>query len=109
RSLWFGLDDADADPRTILAIRFAVVTGQRRAEIAGAARSEIDDDNALWNVPGERTKNGAPNVVPLPRLALDIIRAADTLRVRPLPTRPNRKDRRPYDATPSPWLFPSRI
>lgn len=109
RSLWAGLDDADLDRRTALAIRFALVTGQRRGEVAGIVREEIDDTEALWHLPGSRTKNGRPNIIPLPPLAMEIVRESDALRVRPVPTRPKRKDRRPYDPTPSKHLFPSRI
>jgi integrase len=109
RSFWNGLDAADMDRRTALAIRFALVTGQRRGEVAGIPWSEVDLTEKLWRLPGTRTKNGRPNIIPLPPLAMAIIKEAESLRVRPLPTRPNRKDRRPYDPTPSPWLFASRI
>src|SRR5690606_19732331 len=108
-TFWHGLERADATPQTKLALRFALLTGARRAEVAGATRAEIDDAEKLWRLPGERTKNGRPNVVPLPPLALSLIAEADRHRAKPLPVRPNRKDRAPYDPTPSPWLFPSRI
>ena len=109
RSLWNGLDDPGMDRRTALAVKFALVTGQRRGEVAGALRSEIDDAEALWHLPAHRTKNGRENYVPLPSLALQIIAEADPLRVRQKPTKVNRKDRPAYDPTPSPWLFPSRV
>jgi len=38
---------------------------------------------------------------------MGIAAAADVLRVRPVPVRPNRKDRRPYDPDPPPLLFAS--
>ncbi len=106
-SLWHGLDKAHIDRRTALAIRFCMATGQRRGEVAGIERSEIDDAEALWTLPGSRTKNGRPNLIPLPPLALGIIADADPLRVKPLPARANRRDRAAYDPTPSRWLFPS--
>jgi integrase len=106
-SLWRGLDAADMDRRTALAIRFCLVTGQRRAEVAGIRRDEIDDELALWTLPGARTKNGRGNLIPLPPLALEIVAEADRLRNRPLPVRPKRLDRKPYDPTSSLWLFPS--
>ena len=70
RTFWAGLDAAQMDPRTALALKFARVSGQRRSEIAGIERTEIDDDEQLWTLPGERTKNGKPNFIPLPPLAM---------------------------------------
>lgn len=108
KGLRVGLDKAEMDRKTALAILFALVTGQRRGEVAGIHRDEIDTVTNLWRLPAERTKNGRPNVIPLPPLAMRIFHEADKLRGRPVPVRPNRKDRRPYDPTPSAWLFPSR-
>jgi integrase len=106
---WHGLDTAKVNRRTALALRLTLVTGQRRGEVAGIPRAEIDDAERLWNLPGERTKNQESNIVPLPPLAMRIIAEADKLRVKPHPVRPHRKDRKPYDPTPSPWLFPSPL
>jgi integrase len=107
RSLWHGLDSAEMNTRTALAIRFCLVTGQRRGEVAGIVRSEINDEQMLWRLPGERAKNGRPNLVPLPPLAIRLIGEADALRVKRPPLRPNRKDRPEFDPNPSLWLFPS--
>ena len=40
-------------------------TGQRRDEVAGLAWDELDRETRLWTLPGSRTKNGEPNLVPL--------------------------------------------
>jgi integrase len=101
RSLWHGLDSAEMSARTALAIRLCLVTGQRRGEVAGIVRSEINDEQTLWRLPGERAKNGRPNLIPLPPLAIKLIGEADALRVKRPPLRPNRKDRRP-SSTPIP-------
>ena len=47
-------------------------TGARQKEIRGALWEEIDWDNATLNVPGNRTKSGRPQTIPLsgPVLAL---------------------------------------
>ncbi len=108
RSFWSGLDTADMDRRTALALKFTLLTGQRRGEVAGTVANEIDQD-ALWWIPGERTKNGRTNVVPLPALAMRTVKEADMLRTPKPPARPNRKDRAVFDPKPSPWLFASRI
>ena len=107
RSFWHGLDAANMTPSVRTALRFLLITGQRRSEVAGMARTEINDGEHLWRLPAVRTKTGRESLISLPPLAMRLIEEADRHRVRPTPTRPNRKDRKPYDATPSPWLFPS--
>ena len=56
-------------------IRLLILTGQRRGEVAGMNWRELADDLATWSMPGERTKNGAPHMVPLSALARDLLRA----------------------------------
>jgi integrase len=76
---------------TALAIKLALVTGQRIGEVARIALSELslDDTAPLWTIPSERTKNGQSNRVPLSALALKLISEAKEL------------------AGESQWLFPS--
>jgi integrase len=109
RAFWTALDKARISPQVRCALRMLVLTGQRRAEVAGTLRDEIDDHKAVWKVPAERAKNGRENIVPLPPLAMQLIDDADDCRTRPLIQRPNRKGSVPYDPEPSPWLFPSHI
>jgi integrase len=47
-------------------LKVLLLTGQRRNEVAGMTRDELSDDGITWNIPGSRTKNGRPHVVPLP-------------------------------------------
>lgn len=71
RALWTGLDQhpgAAAD-----ALRLRLVLGQRGQETAGMAWAELDLDARIWEIPGRRTKNGRPHVMPLPSTALEII------------------------------------
>jgi integrase len=56
-------------------IRLLLLLGCRRAELAGMTRKELDLDKGLWALAGIRTKNGKPWVVPLPQLAIDILKA----------------------------------
>lgn len=51
-----------------------ILTGQRRGEVAGMHWQEIDFDRATWSIPGERTKNKRPHIIPLTPLALAIIK-----------------------------------
>ena len=57
--------------------RLLLLTGQRRNEIAGMRRAEleIDGDDPGWLVPGNRTKNGNEHFVPLTPAVVDIIEA----------------------------------
>jgi integrase len=56
-------------------IRLLILTGQRRGEVAGINWGELADDLSIWTMPGERTKNGAPHIVPLSAPARDLLRA----------------------------------
>jgi integrase len=50
-------------------LRLCLLTGCRLNEVAGMTRDELSEDGAIWNLPGERTKNRKPHQVPLPPLA----------------------------------------
>jgi integrase len=52
-----------------------ILTGQRRAEIAGMKWGEIAADLTTWTIPGARAKNGASHLVPLSSQAQTILRA----------------------------------
>lgn len=45
-------------------------TGQRRDEVAGLNWQELDRASATWTLPGDRSKNGEANIVPLNRHAM---------------------------------------
>jgi integrase len=77
RTLWSGL--STALPRSAQCqriIKLCLVTAQRVGEVAGMARAELDLAAREWRLPGSRTKNGHPHVVPLSDLALQIIKEA---------------------------------
>ena len=48
-----------------------LLTGARRNEVGGMAWSEVDGD--IWSLPGERTKNNRPHIVPLSTTAREIL------------------------------------
>jgi integrase len=58
-------------------VRLLLLLGQRRGEVGGMTRSEIDLQRGLWRLAGERTKNGKPHDVPLPRQAVSILQGHD--------------------------------
>jgi integrase len=46
-------------------VKLLILTGQRRGEISGLCWSEIDFSTGAINLPGDRTKNKRPHVIPL--------------------------------------------
>lgn len=54
--------------------KLLLLTGQRRDEVGGMTRDELDLDKGLWVIPGERTKNGRLHEVHLSDLAVEIMR-----------------------------------
>jgi integrase len=56
--------------------RLLILTGCRRSEISGLRWSEIDFDQAVIRLPGSRTKNNRPHLVPLAPAAVAILEAA---------------------------------
>ena len=51
-------------------LRLLILTGQRRSEVTGLVRRELDYKRAEWSIPPERAKNGNRSVVPLSAAAL---------------------------------------
>lgn len=54
-------------------VQLLMLTGQRRSEVAGMTDSEIDYDKRQWTIPGSRTKNGKPQIVPLSDAAMKVL------------------------------------
>ena len=76
-----GLTDTDlqAAVATRRAIKLLMLTGQRRGEVIGIEKTELDladKTDAWWTIPKERTKNGLPHRVPLTQLALHVLSEA---------------------------------
>ena len=71
-----GLTETDREAAIAVrrAIKLLMVTGQRRGEVIGMAKSEIDGD--WWTIPKERTKNALPHRVPLTATAQAILKEA---------------------------------
>lgn len=73
-TLWRALPGADMRESTRRIIRLCLVTGQRVGEVCGMTRKEIDLETGVWTIPPSRSKNGRAHALPLPAMALDIIR-----------------------------------
>jgi integrase len=76
RDLWAALDELGSEaPACFPAfVRAALMTGQRRGEIAGMTAAEVDRAGAaLWTIPPERYKTGIEHTVPLSAAVLRIL------------------------------------
>jgi integrase len=54
-------------------MRMLMITAQRRGEVAGMRRLDVDIARAIWTLPREQTKAGRLHTVPLSDLALDTL------------------------------------
>lgn len=54
-------------------LKLLLILGQRRGEVANMTWLEIDWDSKRWDIPAERTKPGRAHVVPLPKMAMEIL------------------------------------
>jgi integrase len=64
KSFWSGLPDTDMTPAVQLILKLLLVTGQRRGEVVGIARDEIDHEAKIWTIPSARTKNMLVHLLP---------------------------------------------
>jgi integrase len=72
RQVWTACHDSDYGR----IVRLLILTGCRREEIGGLRWSEFNDlDAGIVTIPGERTKNHKPLTLPLPAMAMEIIRS----------------------------------
>jgi integrase len=74
--------------------QLALITGQRRNELARMRWADLDLDAAIWTLPAEATKARRAHVVPLAPLAIEILNA--------LPRKAHRVAR---VVKPSPYVF----
>jgi integrase len=74
KAIWNALKNGD-DYADI--IRLLILTGQRLREISELRWSEIDLDKAIITLPGSRTKNHRPHIIPLSAPALAILKGRD--------------------------------
>jgi integrase len=58
---------------TRLAIRLLALTFVRTSELIGARWSEIDFDNARWDIPADRMKMRTQHIVPLARQTIELL------------------------------------
>jgi integrase len=71
KSFWHAAGTLGAPHAQLL--RLLLLLGVRRQELALATRGEFSADGSTWTIPGLRTKNGHPHVVPLAPLVQQIL------------------------------------
>jgi len=64
----------DQEGTAARALEFTILTAARTNEVIGARWSEIDFENALWTIPGDRMKAGKSHTVPLPPRGIAILK-----------------------------------
>jgi integrase len=67
--------DAEDNYPTGQYVRLLLVLGCRRSELAQMTWDEVDLVKGTWLLAAERTKNADPRLIPLPRLAVDMLAA----------------------------------
>jgi integrase len=64
-------------------LKLLLLTGARLREVTEMRPEELGGDRAVWSLPGSRTKNGRPHVVPLAPLCQEIIASVRTVEADP--------------------------
>lgn len=90
RSVWQAADRLGGPYCSIIKLLF--LTGQRRTEVAGLRRTELDLDAKLWTLPAWRNKSSREHQLPLTPKAIDVIRELPDLGELLFPAR-GREDR----------------
>lgn len=91
RRAWHGSDRLSGSFGPI--VKLLILTGQRRAEVAGMTWAELDLAGAVWRLPGERTKNGRAHEVDLSPQALEVLEKVPRIGPLLFPARSHRVSR----------------
>ena len=87
------LDKYDRHFQTVAAFRLMWLTLCRPNEAVGAQWNELDLDAAVWRIPSERMKKRKDHVIPLPRQAVEVLRAMQGITGTHAHVFPHRDDR----------------
>jgi integrase len=67
--VWFACDE-DAYGKIV---RLLILTGCRRQEVGSMQWDELNQEEGVWTIPAERSKNGKAHALPLPDMAWSIL------------------------------------
>ncbi len=73
KAFWHGLNDSTMSEAIKLALKFLLVTAQRKSEVINAEWCEFDFKSGIWTIPAVKAKNGQAHRVPLSQLALELL------------------------------------
>jgi integrase len=99
-AFWKALDGASMETNLKALLRFLLVTGARRGEVAGMHESEIDAKAKQWALPASRSKTGRERLIPLSALAVTVLAEAK-------PYVPPKREGEAESPKPPGWVFPS--
>jgi integrase len=71
---WFFMAAAAHNSTFSQALQLLLYTGARRSEVFDMPWSEYDAQTGHWTIPGSRTKNGDPHLLPLPAPCQTLLR-----------------------------------
>jgi len=77
RSFWNNLETAKMSRQLVLALRFMLITVQRKSEVLNASWSDIDD--GWWTIPAADAKNGMPHRLWVSPIASEILDEARSI------------------------------
>ncbi|QDK17368.1 DUF4102 domain-containing protein [Leclercia adecarboxylata] len=73
------LDTTTGNIMVNFAVRLLMLTGLRPGELRKGEWSEVDFDNALWEIPAERMKARRPHLVPLSTQTIELLRSVHAI------------------------------
>lgn len=89
KTVWHGLKNAPMSEAVKLALKFLLITAQRKSEVITAEWSEFDLRANVWTIPASKAKNEQAHRVPLSDLAIELLNEVKKI------------------SSDSRWLFPS--
>ena len=102
KMVWKELEKDSTAPKK--ALQLILLTGQRPGEVAGIAFEELNLPEAMWTLPGVRTKNRMTNIVRLSNQAMRVIeRQRESLE-----SEREKREKRGHSTPPATFLFPCR-
>lgn len=82
-AFWRGIETVDESEHVKIAMRLVVATGQRPNEITGLRKTDVVLDTPNPQITIRAPKNGDDHVLPLPKVAVDLLREAVRLSADP--------------------------
>jgi integrase len=102
KAVWKEMETESTAPKR--ALQLILLTGQRPGEVVALPWEELNLNDALWMLPGSRSKNGLANIVPLSNQAFRIIEKQREA----LESQKQKREKRGKNVARSAFVFPCR-